>query len=125
MPFHLRHSIIQSAEHMQFDMNVLLHSSISNLAVIIVLVDYYVMIAKDTLPVSPEELVAFFESVVEQHVYTLQSHLSIIYVLCLLLHLLLLLLLGLLGTRHCLYYSSEAAGSNQCDGELNMILILD
>lgn len=75
------------------------------------------------LPVSPEELVAFSESVVEQHVYTLQSHLSIIYVLCLLLHL--LLLLGLLGTRHCLYYSSEAAGINQCDGELNMIRILD
>lgn len=79
---------------------------------------YYVML----LPVSPKELVAFFESVVEQHVYTLQSHLSIIYVLCLLLHL--LLLLGLLGTRHCLYYSWEAAGLDQCDGEENMIWIL-
>lgn len=50
------------------------------------------------LPVSPEELVALLEAVVEQHVDALQSHLSIIYVLCLLLYLLLLLLLR---TRHC------------------------
>lgn len=60
------------------------------------------------LPVSSEKLVTFFESVVEQHVNTLQSHLSIIYVLCFLLYL--LLLLGLLGTRHCLYYTSQAVG---------------
>jgi len=64
------------------------------------------------LPVSLEKLVAFLESVVEQHVDALQSHLSIIYVLCLLLY---LLLLGVLGTRHYIYYSSAAVGSNQCN----------
>lgn len=66
------------------------------------------MVIQRQLPVSPEKLVAFLESVVEQHVDTLQGHLSIIYVLCLLLYL--LLLLGLLGTRHCLYHSSVAVG---------------
>lgn len=75
------------------------------------------------LPVSPEKLVALFESVVEQHVDASQGHFSIIYVLCLHLHPL-LLLLGLLGTRHCLYYSSAAVGLDQCDGEQNMNLFL-
>lgn len=70
------------------------------------------------LPVSPEKLVALFESVVEQHVDALQGHLSIIYVLCPHLYLL-LLLLGLLGTRHCLYCSSD-----QCDGEQNVNLFV-
>lgn len=51
-------------------------------------------------PVSPEKLVAFLKAVVEQHVNALQSHLGIVYSLCLLLYVLLLPLL--LGTRHCL-----------------------
>lgn len=72
------------------------------------------------LPVSLEELVAFFESVVEQHVDALQSHLSIIYVLCLLVYL--LLRLGLLGTRHYSERSSVAAGSNQRSKGRNVIL---
>lgn len=75
------------------------------------------------LPVSPEKLVALFESVVEQHVDALQGHLSIIYVLCLHLYLL-LLLLGLLGTRHCLYCSSVAVGLGRCDGEQNVNLFV-
>lgn len=73
------------------------------------------------LPVSSEELVALLESVIEQHVDPLQSHLGIIYVLCPLLYL--LLLLGLLRTGHCLYRSLLAARLQRCGGERNEILV--
>ena len=58
---------------------------------------------KSISPVFSEKLVALLESVVEKHVDTLKSELSVVYVLSFLLY---LLLLGLLWARHCLCLSS-------------------
>lgn len=52
------------------------------------------------LPVSPEELVAFLEAIVEEHTYALQCQLRIIQ-LCLHLHLRMVLMLMLFAACHC------------------------
>lgn len=53
------------------------------------------------LPVSPEELIAFLEPIVEEHTYALQCQFRIIQ-LCLHLHLLMMMmLLMLLAACHC------------------------
>lgn len=56
---------------------------------------------KNISPIFSEKLVALLESVVEKHVDTLKSELSVVYVLSFLLY-----LLRLLRARHCLCLSS-------------------